>query len=198
MAEGIGQLGKHLIGIRRCLLSMFQAWFAEQEEFPSLTYNQTDLQQSKLFIGDQFGQELEQSDWRPALITSRGDFHWGVTGLTDDMVAHDLAMDIIDYTRLYTGSIIIHSIAAEGLEAEQLACIVNDLLLVYWGQIGARVPLFDLSGIIIGAEQPFELDGAETDWVDVPVNVGLKIQYNYRVELPGTILTEVGQHIAAS
>jgi len=189
--EGVGQLGNELQKIRHCLLGLFRAWFAQQEDFTAFRYDADDPAQSALFIGDQFPKGLEQSDWRPAIITSRGDFRWKPQSLGDDMIARDLAQDIVDYTRLYTGGVVIHCVSAEGLEAERLAWIINDLLLLYWDQVRAQVPLFDFSGLAIGAEQPFELDGAETGWVDVPVTVSLQIQYNYRVEFPGTPLTEV-------
>jgi len=198
VSEGVGQLGNELQKIRHCLLGLFRAWFAQQEDFAAFRYDPDVPARSALFIGDQFPKGLEQSDWRPAIITRRSDFRWQAQGLGDDMIARDLARDIVDYTRLYTGGVVIHCVSAEGLEAERLAWIINDLLLLYWDQVRAQVPLFDWSGLVIGAEQPFELEGAETDWVDVPVNAKLQIQYNYRVEFPGTPLTEVESKIASS
>ena len=195
MATGLGQVGNVLQDVRRCLLGFFRAYFAQQDEFPNFRYSETP-HLTRLFIGDQFPKEHVRVDARPALVTSRGAFQWARTGIGDDRVAMDLPRDSSVFARLYTGAILLRCVAPEGLEAESLAWIVDDLIHVYGGQISSKVPLVDIHQREIGEERPYKVEGAEVDWVEVPVALHMQVHSQYQVDVEGPTLSNYNLEVS--
>jgi hypothetical protein len=179
---------------RRCLIGLFRAYFAQQTDHPNFLFD-NQLKDSRLWIGDQYPTDLGETDLRPAIITSRGEFSRENTGIGDGLVDYDVARGDKIFTRPYVGVIVARCVAPEGLEAEQLAWIVEDLVNLERVEIIKRSPISEVLNTSIGAESPYESNNPELDWVEVPVQIQIRLQYSYTVTRDAPVLEEIGINI---
>jgi hypothetical protein len=72
---------------------------------------------------------------------------------------------------------------------------VEDLVNLERVEIIKRSPISEVLNTSIGAESPYESNNPELDWVEVPVQIQIRLQYSYTVTRDAPVLEEIGINI---
>ena len=170
----IGGIGNGTHRLRRVLLHMLQSYFAQQELTNNIQWDK-DPKKTGIFITDLNPSDIEGFDPRPAIVLQRGPFRRQTLAIGDDRVHEDLRQDIETTTWIVSGNIIFNCISQHGLEAETLAWVVHDLVVMYQRQIARRANLHNIGNSTIGDEQSHDPGGQgvpdEGNWAKVPVSI---------------------------
>lgn len=170
----IGGLPNPTQELRRVLLFMLQSYFAQQTLTNDIQWD-PDPKKTGIFITDVHPSDIESFDPRPAIVLQRGPFRRQTLAVGDDKVTEDLRQAIETNTWIVSGNMIFNCISQHGLEAESLAWVVHDLVVMYCRQIAARVPLHNLGNSTIGDEKDWDPTGQgvpdKGNWANVPVSI---------------------------
>lgn len=144
----------------------------------------SDTPESELDIFDMAADKKRINEKRPALITQRGPMSWGRIGL-DQLRSLNMSTGREVHSDLMSGTMTIHCISREGLEAERLSWEVLFALKSFRKELQRR-GLFDAGqDAQLGAESPpGAIFGSDVDahTVDVPVYSPFYIQLTWTME----------------
>ena len=170
----IGGIGNGTQLLRRVLLHMLQSYFAQQTLTNDIQWD-PEPKKTGIFITDLNPSDIEGFDPRPAIVLQRGPFRRQTLAIGDDRVHEDLRQNIETTTWIVSGNIIFNCISQHGLEAETLAWVVHDLVVMYERQIAHRANLHNIGNSTIGDEQSHDPSGQgvpdEGNWANVPVSI---------------------------
>lgn len=189
MNSGVSNLRNVLLDVRRAMLSCLQGFFAIQEEYPQFRFSVERGSKSRLLIADRYPVAEDSTDSLPAIIVSRGTLNRTTMGIGDDLVTWVGMGRDSTKIRHWSGNMIAHCVAKEGIEAEELAFITEEILDLNQEGITQRSLVNEVGAPSIGEEQPYKQGGAELDLVDVPIALPVVITQAYQVGSNGPALT---------
>ena len=108
--------------VKDVYLSFFQEYFSKQNT-GDFRFTGNDVNESEIHITDAFSIEKQVIEKRPAIMVQRGPMSWANLGL-DQLKELDFTTGREVHSDLLSGTMTIHCISRQGLEAERLAWIV--------------------------------------------------------------------------
>ncbi len=130
-----------------------------------------DQDETQIFIGDSYTENLEKPEPKPALILTRGDIRWMNTSI-DQMEQQSFGTGDRTYLDLIQSDITINCFSRNGLQAELLANIVFQSVQFFARRLRERTRIFEINSVVLGRESIVQSD-AKIDLMVVPVGIGL-------------------------
>jgi hypothetical protein len=169
--------------IKDVYLSFFQEYFAKAPA-GQFRFTGNDKSESELFITDSFGVDKEVIEHRPALVTLRGPISWANIGL-DQLKDMNILTGRELRTDLVSGSMTIHCISRQGLEAERLSWQVM-FALKSMRRVLQKKGLFEVGrDAVMGAETPpgmLVAGDVDPHTIDVPISSPFFVQITWSTE----------------
>lgn len=140
------------------------------------TYHE-DKNQTKIQICDENALNLEVSEFRPSIVTSRTPIRWAKICIGQNL-DYDFKTGKRSYTDLFNCGTILKCISREGVEADKIASEVFNFIHMSRDSIRVSFQIFSLEGLELGVETPYKKD-SKYDLVMVPVTIRLLKQVNW-------------------
>ena len=170
-----GAIGNYSLQVKYIFLAFLQGWFATH---PRYTWSLADPALSKVLILDKYSYNIKTAGKKPAIILSRGPMRWLNTSIAQRDII-DIRSGAESYTDLLEGTISFNCISKEGLEAEELASIVFNIITAYKNKLRSA-GLHTIGHISISEEQAIKID-SEPNVSAITVNVQYTKQATVRV-----------------
>ena len=158
------------------ILLFLQDFFGEQDLYDGkndFLWN-PDSEISKILIADSYTEDLERTDFRPAIILRRGPIRWMNTSL-DQRRFTNFRTGSKSFMDLIHSDLTLECLSRNGLEAELLADIVFQGVQFFANIIRGR-GAFEVDSVAIGPETLIQSD-SQQELTAVPVGVRLLIQH---------------------
>jgi hypothetical protein len=143
-----------------------------------------DQEETKIHISDQYTENMERPEPRPALIVTRGTIGWQNRGGIDQKQSMSFGSGAKRFTDLLFTQVTVNCFSREGLEAEELANIVFQTVRFFAQQLRARSDVFEVDSASLGSEALIESDSKKNLSV-VPVGLVLHFQDSWVLRIPG-------------
>jgi hypothetical protein len=145
---------------------------------------QPNQEDTKIFIADQYTENMERTEPRPALIVTRGAIGWENKGGIDQKEAVSFNSGAKRFTDLLFTQVTVNCFSREGLEAEKLANIVFQCVRFFAQQLRSRANVFEIDSASLGSEALIETDSKKNLSV-VPVGLVFHFQDRWVLRIPG-------------
>ena len=145
-------------------------WMEEQEE-------------TKLHISDQYTENLERPEARPALIISRGAISWENRSGIDQHEATSFGSGAKRYTDMLFSQVTVNCFSRNGLEAELLANLVFQSVRFFARELRNQTNIFEIDSASLGGEALIQSD-SKLEWTVVPVSIVLHFQDRWMLKVP--------------
>ena len=170
-----GAIGNYSLQVKYIFLAFLQGFFADH---PRYTWVLGNPALSDILILDKYSYNIKTAGKKPAIILSRGPMRWLNTSIGQrDTV--DIISGAESYNDLLEGSISLNCISKEGMEAEELASIVFNIITAYKNKL-CGAGLHKIGHISISEEQAIKID-AEPNVSAITVSVQYTKQATVRV-----------------
>ena len=151
--------------------------------------------ETEIHIADIYTENMEQPEFRPAIIVQRGTMRWNNTGI-DQMQGQTFGDDTRTYTDLVVGDLTINCISRTGLEAELLANICFQIIQFFARVIRQKTKIFAIKSVAIGQEALVQSDSKQ-DITIVPVGIQLYVQDRWKLRNPGDLISKIDVSLSA-
>ena len=149
-----------------------------------------DQEKTNIFIADQFTENMERPEPRPALIVTRGTIGWENKSGIDQKEVISFNSGAKRFTDLLFTQVTVNCFSREGLEAEELANIVFQCVRFFAQQLRERSNVFEIDSASLGSEALIEADSKKNLSV-VPVGLVLHFQDRWVLRIPGDQVSQI-------
>lgn len=168
---------------------------AEETELVNEFRWQLNQDETKIFIADEWTQNMERPEARPALIITRGTIGWENRSGIDQHEVTSFNSGAKRFTDLLFTQVTVNCFSREGLEAEELANIVFQCVRFFAQQLRERSGVFEIDSVSLGSEGLIEAD-SKTNLSVVPVGLAFHFQDRWVLRMPGERVQAI-QHTMA-
>jgi len=155
--------------LKACLVNDYK-WLKDQEA-------------TGIHIADQWTENLERPEARPALIISRGPISWENRGGIDQHESSSFGSGAKRFTDMLFSQVTVNCFSREGLEAELLANLVFQAVRFFARELRNQTNIFEIDSASFGSEALIQSD-SKVDWTVVPVSVVLHFQDRWLLKVP--------------
>lgn len=155
----------------------------------SAYYSQEDMRD--VLITDQYPDREKEGEQRPRIVVKRGSMTLQAGSMHTDIASEDLFTGEGSRLMPVSCDIVLMCLSRVGVEAERIAAEVADMLWAEQNQICAGMPVQSIGSVTIGGEEMLEVQGDVTEWVNVPLGIGMLARLEQHYGPQGELLLGV-------